>query len=342
MAFTKIESQGHFGILQLETTAHQQFLKNILLSKENSNDLMKNWEALWYLIDDYEALDEPSKKMMSMVIFKLNQSFQKEEWLKVTKNNPGYLAGLPKHAWTKNQLIYKDYSSLSDLLNDHFIPHLPILGIAGMIQLKGFTNYRTIPTIAIVIESSVQIKAIEIVKIIGWELQVQSEDKLKFSHASKHSFLHVHLLDKNDFNRLIHNKLFLKNEFNTYIPSVKDQITFLNKEIKDISTWRSHAYVYYELLIHALNEFQQKIDHEPIIKLSSTIKVQKIPAFHLKFSKDFIIANYFRIKSFQNNANFIFRCKLIVHFLSAFCKELCIDKWKKENEKITFIPFAKP
>jgi hypothetical protein len=348
--------KSHVGYFELSLSESQQLLFEIITSENNIDSIEDKWIQLWDKLDDYELLDNASKSVMSLTVSKLSKNLNFKTWDQHTKNNPYFLVGLPKYAWTKNNLLIKKFKDIHRLLNQERIEHLPILDTAEILISNSSFLSCIFYNIHIACCHSEQEKSHSILNQKGWNLLYSTVKKTVY-HSKNESFnLHIHTIKQEELIELHKNKIITRE--NIYLPSLINQTKLLINELHDVTNWAQSNHL---KLLCLLREKQKQLTPIELHELSKIDKNHNLltqllnPAcpkqnsFSIKLTSTFLIGQYLRIeklKSFVHKKNrtidLFTALKTITMFGFSILKEtvLMLKPSNKRNKK-NYYPFLK-
>lgn len=345
-----ILSESNYGTFLLFLNENQQLMFEMFESIDNVSLLLDKWNKIWSNISDYEELDSNCKSVMSITISILQQKIKSEDWYALTKNDPAFLFGLPKYAWSKNQVILDEYNRLDKLFNDYSLKHLPILNTAELLNQNQIVKSNIFYSIDLIIERTNKKEIIELLKKTTWKVKLLRNSKIQFVHPIHKITLQITFINDSDFKNIESKKVQLTE--NTYIPNPTDQIHFYINELKNIENWLKTDYLKQIITVKNLikqiprDELNNYKSIEKSIGNTFIYNSNNEPKIQIKLPKKLIIKQSIRIKQIKEK---IKEKKSIRVYIKVFKKILRISldlllsplRYKRDQEKIYFIPFKK-
>ena len=141
----------------------------VLLAPEN--EVFNCWKELWDIIDDYEALDFSCKELMPAAVRKVQVCLPQNLWQPVCRGNAGFLVGLPRYVWTKNQYVISQTKVILKQFLQYGIEVISIKGVSEILSNAEMAFMRTTRDIDLLIKKEDLNKCIAILIQTGWVLR---------------------------------------------------------------------------------------------------------------------------------------------------------------------------
>lgn len=250
------------GYLQFKLSEHEQRLLRVLLAPEN--EVFNCWQELWDNVEDYELLDFSCKELMPAAVRKVQLCLPQQVWQSACNGNAGFLIGLPRYVWTKNQYVISQTKVILKQFLQNGIPAISIKGISEILSNADMAFMRTTRDIDLLIKKVDFNKCAAFLKQTGWVKKPSGPDK-EFINTliERHAYtykkadvvieLDLHLAaiggmynNTDSFTKhLMDNAIVLNSAEGLIVPSPEDRLLITTANIHVIDNWLAGHYCKY-------------------------------------------------------------------------------------------------